>query len=516
MKVYDALGRLYSTTNPYRPGNSTWGTAYYSTYQYDALNRPLSVTTPDNAAITTSYSGNQTTVTDQASKKRTTVTDGLGRLTGVVEDPNSTSYTGLNYTTIYGYDPLGDLTCVNQGGSAAIGGVCSSSGSHPRSFVYDAMKRLTTATNPETGTITYAYDAVGNILKKTDARPVTTCYGNSVNGSTCSNDGYDALNRPTVKSYSDGTTPQVRYAYGDALPSGSTAVSNGFGRLTQTANSVSITNILGYDALGRVTASSQTTQGSTSPYTFSSYGYNLAGALTSETLPSGRTITTTYDTANRPATLQGTLGAASPTNYVGTATAPIQYTPHGATWSFSRASGVTHTEDYNSRLQLVQSYESLQNTNDPAHMLLVSCPQWGFGAVSTQPNVICPASPTAADNGNLLGYIEKLGTPGAASYVTITQPSITYDGVNRLTGITETNNWSRSFAYDQWGNMSISGVTGITQLDVNAPVAATPSSIYNANNRRTDAGQGYDLAGNLNAMNLYAAGSIQYDAETAS
>jgi hypothetical protein len=97
-----------------------------------------------------------------------------------------------------------------------------------------------------------------------------------------------------------------------------------------------------------------------------------------------------------------------------------------------------HAEDHNTRLQLVQSYESLQNSNDPAHMLFVSCPQWGFGAVSTQPDVICPASPAAADNGNLLGYIEKLGTPGATSHVTITQPSIIYDSVNRLTGVTET------------------------------------------------------------------------------
>src|SRR5581483_3664577 len=42
-----------------------------------------------------------------------------------------------------------------------------------------------------------------------------------------------------------------------------------------------------YDALGRVSSSAQTTNGKT--YLFS-YKYNLAGALTSETYPSGRVV----------------------------------------------------------------------------------------------------------------------------------------------------------------------------------------------------------------------------------
>src|SRR6185369_907288 len=96
-----------------------------------------SVTTSDNAVVMTSYLGNTTTVTDQAGKKRSSVTDGLGRLKQVIEDP-----LGLAYATTYGYDALDDLTSVTQGAQT-------------RTFVYDSLKRLTRAINPESGTINY-------------------------------------------------------------------------------------------------------------------------------------------------------------------------------------------------------------------------------------------------------------------------------------------------------------------------------------------------------------------------
>ena len=41
----------------------------------------------------------------------------------------------------------------------------------PRSFAYDSLGRLLTATNPESGIITYGYDAVGNLTSKTAPAP---------------------------------------------------------------------------------------------------------------------------------------------------------------------------------------------------------------------------------------------------------------------------------------------------------------------------------------------------------
>jgi YD repeat-containing protein len=71
-------------------------------------------------------------------------------------------------------------------------------GSQTRIFQYDSLKRLTAAMNPESGSVSYKYDNAGNVLTRTDNRGIVTSYG------------YDALNRVTQTSYSDGT-PAVSY-----------------------------------------------------------------------------------------------------------------------------------------------------------------------------------------------------------------------------------------------------------------------------------------------------------------
>jgi YD repeat-containing protein len=80
------------------------------------------------------------------------------------------------------------------------------------------------------------------------------------------------------------------------------------GRLTQRWSSASSTTYPVYDAQGRVMDSPQTT--GSNPYTFV-YGYNLAGAMTSMTCPSGRQVVYTYDQAGRP-----TGASAGGTTYV--------------------------------------------------------------------------------------------------------------------------------------------------------------------------------------------------------
>src|SRR5262249_4862237 len=117
--TYDALGRKATDTNPYRnpTGESTNGTTQY---QYDPLGRAKTVTRPDLTTVTTVYSDNCTTVTDEAGRARNSCFDGLGRLTAVNEDPS-----GVNYQTTYQYDTLGNLTCVEQHGTTASASGCA-------------------------------------------------------------------------------------------------------------------------------------------------------------------------------------------------------------------------------------------------------------------------------------------------------------------------------------------------------------------------------------------------------
>ncbi|MGE0882088.1 MAG: hypothetical protein AB7P14_00965, partial [Blastocatellales bacterium] len=85
---FDALGRVWQVSNPYRaadpntasPPSDTW-----TTTSYDALSRVIEVQTPDTAKVTTGYSGNTVTVTDQTGKQRRSLTDALGRLIRVDE-----------------------------------------------------------------------------------------------------------------------------------------------------------------------------------------------------------------------------------------------------------------------------------------------------------------------------------------------------------------------------------------------------------------------------------------------
>lgn len=234
---YVALGRADKVSNPYRNLN---GTAEWTMTVFDALGRVTSVTTPDSAVVSTAYSGNAVTVTDQVGKARKTVTDALGRLTKVYEDPG-----GLNYETTYSYDTLDSLVKVTQG-------------IQQRFFMYDSLNRLIRSRNPEQGTysninlsdpitgnsawsMAYEYDAGGNLTKKTDARGVYATYV------------YDGLNRNTEINYSDtAISPDIKRFYDGAT--------NGVGRFwysyaggdQNAGNNVEHTAVDSYDALGRV------------------------------------------------------------------------------------------------------------------------------------------------------------------------------------------------------------------------------------------------------------------------
>ena len=520
-KTYDPLGRVSASLTPTFSTNTgttpVAGTIYNppfeTDYVYDGLGRTTKTTTlADNAFTTSSYAGNKTTFTDQNGVARATFTDGLGRLVQVIEDP-----TGSAFLTAYGYDPMGDLVCVNQGtaGSAATNPgtySCKPSLAHSRSFSYDALQRLTSATNPESGTITYTYDRVGNVISKTDARGRQTCFG-TLSGSACTS-GYDALNRLTAKTYSDGTPP-VTYAY-DAPPPTSTATQYFLGRLASVSTSGSnASNVYytAYDPLGRITGSAQNWQSSNFAF---SYTYNLAGSLLTEKYPSGRVVSTTYDAANRPAYLQGT--ATNPTTKTTTVTpyignpasspaTPIQYWPHGAIYAYLRGNNLEHAESYNGRLQLTESYESTGNGNTPANLLFVSCPNWGLNPSNLNLYDLCPHSAASNNNGNLQSYAEYLGNPQAAQFLTFSQ-SFAYDHLNRLTNATDTY-WSRVFSYDQWGNMAVTtpAATATPLLNVNTP---TSTNQYNANNQIS--ASSYDSSGNLTSLqpNL----TFTYDAES--
>ncbi len=273
--TYDVNGRTSCVTNPHFPSSPSYTDGSTCMTTYDGLDRPKKQTQPDGNALTWSYSGNVTTSTDEANHSWQRTSNAFGQLTNVVEPGN--------LQTSYSYDGLGNLSNVTQTGV---------SGEIPRthSFSYDSLSRLTSAANPETGTINYSYDPNGNLLTKTDARGVTTSYS------------YDALNRVTNKQSAGASgVPGFNYVYWyDKSAPGGIVASNPIGHLTWASNDVNADNQYSYDSMGRVI-----NQGGCTPQRCVlganpvSAQYDLAGNMTSLTYPDGRTISQMTDAAGR-------------------------------------------------------------------------------------------------------------------------------------------------------------------------------------------------------------------------
>lgn len=475
-QTYDALGRAKQTSNPYwRHENPVW-----TTTQYDALGRALSVTTPDNAVVATAYSGARVLVTDQAGKQRLSETDALGRLLKVWEikpyDPSDTALVSVSsfpnhpgvthgYSTSYVYDALDNLTTVTQqiGASGTV---------QTRSFVYDSLKRLTSTANPENGTITYQYDPNGNLAQKMDARPVTTHFT------------YDALNRPVTKSYNPNTTlatPSVNYYYdGQGLPNNAPSFNRGSatGRLVAvTYSGTSAGSYYGYDPLGQTVLSVQQTD--LNNYQLS-YGYDVAGNMISETYPSGRVITTSYDAAGR---ISGVKRTGAGWSYASL----FSYAAHGAVKEMQLGNGLWERMTFNNRLQVEQI--KLETMDAATGYLRLG---YGYG--------------TTDNNGNVRSQTINFAAIGTAPGLSVTQ-NYEYDALNRLIEARENEtNWKQRFVYDRYGNRRF-------DLANTTPNVQGPNPVIDVTNNRISASQGYnyDPVGNLERD--LANYLLNYDAE---
>jgi YD repeat-containing protein len=298
-----------------------------------------------NATLSASYTWNNG-LFSQASFTTSTLAIAGGYDAGVIDNNP--------FKTFYTYDTLGNLICVEQHGSAATGTGCSSSPSNDatspwrvRRFSYDSLSRLLTAKNPESGTITYAYDNDGELLQKTSPAPNQT--GSATQAvSFC----YDELHRPTKRDYSVHTfsppacpitTPIVSYVYDSGT--------NGKGHLTSLTDQPG-TATYSYDILGRLITETRSLKGANNAAISKtiSYTYNLDGSVKTLTYPSNKVITYAPDSAGR---MLSAVDSASAINYVTGAT----YGPDSALTGFISGSGgaaaITNAFSYNKRLQPV-------------------------------------------------------------------------------------------------------------------------------------------------------------------
>jgi RHS repeat-associated protein len=478
-------------------------------YSYDALGRVMSVAHSDGTAVTSTYSGAATSVSDEGNGTRSvqkiSQTDALGRLISACEmtgqalqfgltpnpAPQCNSFiSGSGFPTTYQYDALGDLLNVSQGGLNA------------RTFSYDSLSRLLTASNPESGTICYGtwsggygttctsgYDAAGRLTKRTMLKPNQT--GTATLTTTYQ---YDALGRLLSKTYSDGVTPGAYYYYDQVSAFGQGSLTYTTGRLSseETNNGSSInSSVYSYDRMGRTTTDVQNVP---TAYT-QNYGYNLIGEPTSISNGLGVTFTPSYNTGTR---LQSYGSSWSDSSHPASMASNISYSAWGSPVSTTFGNGVSESRTYYPRGWL----QTLTETG-----MIYSAGTAGSGSITV----------SGGEGSNAQG--SAVVTITGSEQNRLSQPATQSQGHMTITGsehCTSSGNspclWDTGTVdvwvngYDksvQYGHLSTAGnlasaLASLFQNDPNSPVTATSGggTIYFMS-RAYGSGTNYQIVGQV-------------------
>lgn len=455
------------------------------TFGGSTLPAPWDTNAIGTGAVTTAYDANFITVTEQSGaanlRVRRTVTNALNQITRV-DEQDKTYVLGTTdapvQATSYGYNALGFLVNVTQGVQT-------------RTYNYSSLGRLTSSITPESGNTSYQFDNNGNIKQKTDARSITTTYGD-----------YDALNRPTTRSYSDGT-PTVTFGYDAA------GVDYGKGRLTSATSSAAGYAITDYNPFGLALGTSVTI--GSQPYTVS-YTYNLRGQLKTLGYPSGRSVTTTYDITGRPSTVAGTLGDTTPRTY----STGITYSADGQMQQeqFGTTAAIYNKRFYNAKNDLAEIRTSTAPNNS----------DWNRGAIinhySDSCGGVCTGVAMPDNNGSVRKQEIKIPADDQISSSDTFLQTFSYDSLNRLEVSSENKNggatqWQQTFNYDRFGNRSIksSGTFGqdINNMQASVVDNTTTNRIYGPGETEQNHPLfNYDAAGNQ-TKDYYSAPNTDFD-----
>lgn len=504
---YDSMGRPYRVGNPYYC-TSDYGTCsinsadLWTTSTLDHLGRVTQITKPrgDDAnpsqtvSVQLSYVGNTVTITDATGSQRRGKTDALGRVIRL-DEPDSSGNLGSeaspNQSTSYQYDVLDNLVKITQG-------------SQNRYLKYDSLSRLIrefqveqvanssyNLTDSLTGNSSWTrkleYNSDGLISHAYDARGVQTDFY------------YDGLNRLTLVDYSD-STPDARYFYdSQTLPTGAPSFSRGSsnGRVVAmtygSASSVTGT-YFGYDVMGRVNVQKQVTGVNT--YSLS-YTYNLAGLLATQTYPSGRVLTHSYDDAGRISQISdATITYATSLSYAASRSLLSETWGNGAVRSIS----------YNNALQVSQI--KLKQSSSGSELQRYD---YLYGQV-TQSNGSVDKSKNRGQIARIDGFIN-----GAATKEW--EQRFSYDGLGRLAtaaeyqqGTGSTPTWQQQFTFDRYGNRFQSGSASNFGMSF---IPVVSSDITASKNRFISTGSTpvtYDASGNITQDAKFRSMNYTYDA----
>jgi RHS repeat-associated protein len=449
--TYDAAGRRLTMVDPNGnasggvPGDHTWS------YTYDAEDRLLTQVAPapvhGGTALTTTFQydavGNRTAVIDANGQVTVYLYDVRDQLTEVHQSPNSWTNPAVApsplYATQYVYDNLGNLTRMIRAAN-------DPTANRAIDYLYDGSRRLRQEVQypswpliTPTLTTTYAYDGNGNRTSLVDPLGQTTTFS------------FDALNRLTGISYSDGLTPNVSYTY-DANGNRATMV-DGTGTTSYSYDEM--------DRLQSVTSPGPSTVG---------YRYDLDGNRTKLLYPDATAVTYSFDKASRLGSL--TDWATRSTSYT--------YLPDGHVQQVTNVNGTVSQYSYDNAQRLSQVL------NKQSGGTVIDQHTYTLDSVGTRTQV---AETLAQVGGGQItpittyGYdkLYELTADGGTSYaydlvgnrLTMASTSYSYDKADRITAAGATSytvnangnvtaRGSDSFAYDQANRLKSATVSGTT------------------------------------------------------
>jgi RHS repeat-associated protein len=335
------------------------------------------------------------------------------------------------------------------------------------SYTYDTLGRLTKTTYPDLTTESSTYDANGNRATSTDRGSRTTTYI------------YDALNRLTQTIYPDNTT--------------NTMVYDGIGRVARTIDARGTITGFNYDTAGRRLAVTNAV-GITGLQSVSSYGYDANGNQITFTDAMNHVTTNVFDMLNRQVQVKYPDGTTNSTGYDAAGRRVAGTNQDGIVTRFGydgtgRLTSVTNA--VNTAQQMVTRYQYDEVGSQIAQIDALN--RTNLFAYDSMGRRIAHTRPDNATEGftyDLAGNL--VDNTNFNNEVMVSQ----YDAMNRLT------NRSTLYVYDETYGTSVSfsyTATGQRQSMVDGYGTTT---IYNYDNRdrlvQKNVAWNYNLTASLN------------------
>ncbi len=444
-------------------------------YFYDAANHLIKTINPDGSTTQAAYNnlGQQVSTTDARGNVTGYAYDAAGRLSFVSYPDQSTETTLYDLagrksqftnrpliTFLYTYDAAGRLTKTTNNTTGAVttttydaaGQVIASTDplNHTTQYAYDDAGRRTTITDALNHVTSFFYDAAGNQTSVKDANNQTTQYQyDNANRRTkviypdnnFETTAYDALGRVSLRTDANGKTTQFGY--------------DNLGRLTTVTDALNQVTSYGYDEVGN-----RITQTDANNHT-TNYQYDQRGRRTGRTLPLGQSESYTYD-AN------GNLATKTDFN------------------------GKTTTYAYDGMNQLLSKTPDPSFNAPPVTFTYIRGQRFGMTDASGSTGYFYSSGRVTQlfEPAGQLNYSYDLADNVTGINAAGLNVRYTYDELNRLSTVQESNTGTTTYTYDNVGNLAT----------VTYPNGIVHTYSYDTRNRLTNLG----VAKGANSLLSYA------------